>query len=99
VKFQERFVVSRININIAIVDMISVEFRGKGAVMSECVGFTNASNVTFYEVKGEEVREYVSMERRFLDYIGVSGSYFSWCQVPHWLISQTRRASIQLKPT
>jgi hypothetical protein len=69
---------SRININIAIVDMISADFRGKGAVMSECVGFANSSNVTFYEVKGEEVREYVSIERRFLDYIGVSRSGISW---------------------
>jgi hypothetical protein len=68
----------RININIAIVDMISSDFRGKSVVMSECVTSFNSSNLTFAETSGEQevievARDYVSIERRFLDFVGV------WC--------------------
>lgn len=65
----------RININIAIVDMISSEYRGnKGVVISECVTIVNATNATFYQVSDDDevdVKKYVSMERRLLDYLGV----------------------------
>ena len=41
--------------------------------MSECVSVANASNVTFYEVVNDEdeKKRYMSLERQFLDYIGV----------------------------
>lgn len=74
----------RINVNIAIVDMISSEFKGKNIVMSECIGFVNATNVTFYEVSEGEQHEavvyektYISLERRLLDFIGVCGKRLS----------------------
>lgn len=70
----------RINVNIAIVDMISAEFKGKNVVMSECVEFVNASSQTFYNVsEGHDaiIREktYISAEKRLLDFIGVSRKY------------------------
>lgn len=42
-------------------------------MMSECVSVANASNITFYEVVNDETEEkrYMSLERRFLDYMGV----------------------------
>lgn len=63
----------RININIAIVDMISGEFKGTKSVMSECVSIVNSTNETFYQVAEEAVDapKYISFERRFLDFIGV----------------------------
>lgn len=56
--------------------MISSEFKGKSVVMSECVNIVNSTNTTFYEVVNQVVEEknYVSLERRFLDYIGVCQS-------------------------
>lgn len=65
----------RININIAIVDMISSEFKGKGVVMSECFSVVNATNATFYHVSEDVVvneNTFVSLEQHFLDFIGVS---------------------------
>jgi hypothetical protein len=64
----------RINVNIAIVDMIAPEFKGNSATSSECFELDNAtmliSNATnSLERYGEK---YVSLEKRFLDYIGVS---------------------------
>lgn len=69
----------RININIAVVDMISAEFKGKSVVMSECVQVVNASSQTFYNVsEGHDViiseKTYISAEKRLLDFIGVSHS-------------------------
>lgn len=64
----------RININIAIVDMISSEFKGKGVVMSECLSFVNATNATFYHVSEDVVvneNTFKSLEQHFLDFIGV----------------------------
>lgn len=65
----------RININIAIVDMISNEFKGKGVVMSECVTIANATNLTQYQVTSSEevytAKTYVSFERQLLDFLGV----------------------------
>lgn len=64
----------RININIAIVDMISEEFKGKNVVMSECISFENSTNATFYDVSEDVIvneKTYISLERRFLDFIGV----------------------------
>lgn len=54
--------------------MISSDFKGKSVVMSECVNMMNSTNVTFYEAVNEKIEEnksYVSLERRFLDYMGV----------------------------
>lgn len=67
----------RININIAIVDMISGEFRGgKKIVMSECFSVVNSTNETFYEISDDEEVEssgkFLSLERRLLDYFEVS---------------------------
>lgn len=71
----------RININIAIVDMISTEYKpkGKGVFMSEC---SNLNNSTLYDIKSvvsalsneQQIvaKDYVSLERQFLDYLGVS---------------------------
>lgn len=66
----------RININIAVVDMISAEFKGKSVVMSECIQVVNASSETFYNVsEGHDVivseKTYISAEKRLLDFIGV----------------------------
>lgn len=65
----------RININIAIVDMISAEHRGTRTVMSECFSLVNATNATYYEVSDADVTakgdKYISLERRLLDFIGV----------------------------
>lgn len=67
----------RININIAIVDMISSEFRGgKKVLMSECFSIDNSTNATFYDVSEEDevysTKKYLSLERRFLDYMEVT---------------------------
>lgn len=64
----------RININIAIVDMISSEFKGKGVVMSECFSVVNATNETFYHVSDDVVmskKSFISAEKYFLDFVGV----------------------------
>lgn len=64
----------RININIAIVDMISSEFKGKGVVMSECFSVENSTNATFYHVSDDVVEDkntFKSIEKHFLDFIGV----------------------------
>lgn len=66
----------RINFNIAVVSMISDEFKGKHVVMSDCFTVVNSTNVTFYDVSDEVVvneRAYVSLEKRLLDYLGVCG--------------------------
>jgi hypothetical protein len=74
----------RININIAIVDMISSEYKSKskGVFMSECSNGTNLNNSTLYDIKSVDfalrneqqivAKDYVSLERQFLDYLGVS---------------------------
>lgn len=66
----------RINVNIAIVDMIGSEFKARKIDMSECFSssIVNVTNSTFYHVHqddfaGEE--KYKSLERRLLDFIGV----------------------------
>jgi hypothetical protein len=69
----------RININIAIVDMISSEYKVKGVFMSEC---SNLNNSTLYDIRNvvstlsneQQIvaKDYVSLERQFLDYLGVS---------------------------
>ena len=64
----------RININIAIVDMISSEFKGKGIVMSDCVSVVNSTNATFYHVSEDVVvnkNTFKPFEQHFLDFIGV----------------------------
>lgn len=64
----------RININIAVVSMISDEFRGKHVVMSDCVTIINSTKETFYDVSDEIIadeRNYVSLEKQLLDYLGV----------------------------
>jgi hypothetical protein len=66
----------RINASIAIVDMIDVNFKkttsNKTIVTSECieapVNFTLAAELN--EIDSE--LKYVSLERRFLDFLGVS---------------------------
>lgn len=70
----------RININIAIVDMISEEFRGNTKVVqSECFSVANSTNETFYEILEEEkienTRKFISFERRFLDFMKVNWLY------------------------
>lgn len=68
----------RININIAIVDMIHDDFKGKHVVMSECISLVNATNETYYDIIGAATevavieKSYVSLEKRLLDYLGVS---------------------------
>lgn len=62
----------RININIAIVDMISKEYKGKQVFMSECHNLENVTaNSTLYDEPIVVTKDYVSLERRFLDYLGV----------------------------
>lgn len=70
----------RININIAIVDMISSEYKGKGVFMSECLNPYNiTTNSTLYDndstavANGQQIvaKDYVSLERRLLNYFGV----------------------------
>lgn len=64
----------RININIAIVAMISDEFKGKHVVTSECFDLKNASietNTTIGDESEALEKTYVSLEQRFLDFIGV----------------------------
>ena len=67
----------RININIAIVDMISSEFKGgKSAGVSECYDAINATNATFFDTANNtkvnwDERTFVSLERRLLDFTGV----------------------------
>jgi sugar phosphate permease len=66
----------RINVNIAIVDMISNEFKGRKVDMSECFSVTNATNFTAYTVHETAVsvveeEKFLSLERRLLDFIGV----------------------------
>jgi hypothetical protein len=62
----------RINVNIAIVDMIAPEFKGKSATSSECFEFENTT-VAFNESESlDHDVKYVSYEKRFLDYIEVS---------------------------
>lgn len=65
----------RININIAIVAMISDEFKGKHVVTSECFDMKNASTETFSNISSDEIglvaKAYVPLEQRFLDLIGV----------------------------
>lgn len=67
----------RINASIAIVDMIDTNFKkslsNKTIVTSECIISANTS--TTAELSNElnlDDAEYVSLERRFLDYLGVS---------------------------
>lgn len=64
----------RININITVVSMISDEFKGKNLVMSDCFTVVNSTNVTFYDVSDDVVedgRNYVSLEKRLLDWLEV----------------------------
>lgn len=65
----------RININIAIVDMISEEFKNnKNVHMSECHS-ENSSILDVLDIHNNEQvvvkRNYVSFERRILDYFEV----------------------------
>lgn len=66
----------RINVNIAIVDMIAPEFKGKSAASSECFVFDNSTmllaNETTMTESIDHNAKYISLEKRFLDYIGVS---------------------------
>lgn len=69
----------RINASIAIVDMIDTNFKkslsNKTIVTSECIVSTNTSTNTTAELGNElnlDDAKYVSLERRFLDYLGVS---------------------------
>lgn len=74
----------RINVNIAIVDMIAPEFKGKSATSSECFVFDNSTmlpnetttTTTTTVASIDHNTKYVSLEKRFLDFIGVSSSVF-----------------------
>lgn len=75
----------RINASIAIVDMIDVNYKSainKTIVTSECIVERNLS--TSPEL-GNEINlddKYVSLERRFLDFLGVSRRSSLWaCQL------------------
>lgn len=56
----------RININIAIVDMISHEFKGQPVAMSECIQLNNSSFDSTFNLSNVE-KTFVSLERQFLD--------------------------------
>lgn len=61
----------RININIAIVDMISPEYKSAAVTSSECF----SSNITISKNESlmlDHSEKYVSFEKRILDYFGVS---------------------------
>lgn len=64
----------RININIAIVDMISAEYKsGSPTTEGEC--YYSAENISMAfnsSVKLDHSQKYVSFEKRILDYFGVS---------------------------
>lgn len=66
----------RININITIVDMISPEYKSNAVSSSECVSsnFNSTLNGTIQNEHYvlDDNTKYISMEKRFLDYIGVS---------------------------
>jgi hypothetical protein len=64
----------RININIAIVDMISPEFKSKAVTSSECFELENSTSVARMQ-NGTMIydgKSYVSLEKRLLDYFNVS---------------------------
>lgn len=71
----------RININIAIIDMIDSNYKSNnGPTTSECVMIANATKATFYQVhenqQSDEPR-HVSLEKRILDHFNVSYVIFS----------------------
>lgn len=67
----------RINASIAIVDMIDASFKKSSnntIVTSECIvasNFTTSPELD-NEINLEEIAKYVSLERKLLDYLGVS---------------------------
>lgn len=75
------FQIIRINVNIAIVDMISPEFKGKAATESECFLLTNAT-MTPYSYNEtmmiDHSEKYLSFERRILDYFEVRQASYIW---------------------
>ena len=71
----------RINASIAIVDMIDVKFKkstnSTTVVTSECIieshrNFTTSADLGNEANLDEEQSKYISLERRFLDFLGVS---------------------------
>lgn len=71
-KFNSYFQIIRINVNIAIVDMISAEFKGKAASSSECFDLSNATMTPFNDTMMiDNSEKYLSLERRILDYFEV----------------------------
>lgn len=67
----------RINASIAIVDMIDASFKKSSnntIVTSECIVASNftTSPELGNEINLEEIAKYVSLERKLLDYLGVS---------------------------
>lgn len=56
--------------------MISPEFKGKAVTMSECFDASNSSilmqNSSMNQIDLSHSEKYVSLERRLLDYFGVS---------------------------
>lgn len=70
----------RINASITIVDMIDMSHRksssNKTIVTSECIivdtNFSSTSPELSNELNLAETEKYVSLERRFLDFLGVS---------------------------
>ncbi|CAG9799840.1 unnamed protein product [Chironomus riparius] len=60
----------RININIAIVDMISPEFKSKAVTSSECFS-TNITMSKNESLMFDHSARFVSFEKRILDYFGV----------------------------
>lgn len=67
----------RINASITIVDMIDVNYKAAGnntIVTSECIAATNHTSTTSQELGNDTNLDdkYISLERRLLDYLGVS---------------------------
>ena len=75
----------RININIAIVDMISPEYKSKAVTSSECFS-TNITMSKNESLMLDHSERYVSFEKRILDYFGVS--CVNWIAI--MIIKQTR---------
>lgn len=63
----------RININIAIVDMISPKYKGHSPTTSgECFSAQNISMSSNGSFMMDHNEKFISIERRILDYFGVS---------------------------
>ena len=71
-RYSNNFIqIIRINVNIAIVDMISPEYKGNTSTSSECFELANTT-VIMQNSSLDNSEKYVSFERKFLDYFNVS---------------------------